>query len=66
MVSKPVRNLHSEKEVPPHWCSVLYDEEKNMCWLERKDKKSRKREIIPWDDVRYQVESFLKEQQNAK
>ena len=66
MVSRAVRNMHSTKQVPPHWCSVVYDKEKNMCWLERKDRGARNREIILWDDVKYQVESFLKEQQNIE
>ena len=62
MVKKPIRNLHSQKQVPPHWCSVLYDEEHDKCYLERKDKKSKVVESILWEDVKYQVESFLESQ----
>lgn len=61
----PIRNLHSQRQIPPHWCSAVYDEKLNTCFLERKDKKSKEVETISWDDVKYQVESFLKEHQKV-
>ena len=37
----------------------------SKCYLERKDRKTKSLEAIPWEDVKYQVESFLEEQRKA-
>ena len=60
-----IRNLHSSKIVPTHWCDVVYDEQQQKCYLERKDRKTKSLEAIPREDVKYQVESFLEEQRKA-
>lgn len=52
-----VRNLHSNKQVPPRFCDVVIDNGK--VFLETKtDKKTF--EQIPWEDVVYQVEAAAK------
>ena len=65
MSRQVIRNLHSSKRVQTHWCDVVYDEQQQKCYLERKDRKTKSKEAIPWEDVKYQVESFLEEQRKA-
>lgn len=49
----PIRNLHSNKQVPPRFCDVVIDD--GNIFLEKKIDKN-KYEKIPWEDVVYQVE----------
>lgn len=50
MVKKPIRNLHSTKQVPPRFCDVIIEDDK--IFLEKKTDKK-----ILWDDVVFQVEA---------
>ena len=54
MVKKvPIRNLRSDKQVPPRFCDVVFVIGEVI--LEKKTDKN-KYEKIPWEDVVYQVE----------
>ncbi len=52
MIKKPIRNLHSDKDMPPRFCDVVI--ENGKVFLEKKTNK--KYEQIPWEDVVHQVE----------
>ncbi|MEA4972340.1 MAG: hypothetical protein VB119_04090 [Candidatus Metalachnospira sp.] len=54
MIKKPIRNLHSDKPVPPRVFDVVIDGDR--VDLEIKTEKN-KYEKIPWEDVLYQVEA---------
>lgn len=54
MVKLPIRDIHSKKSIPPHFCDVIIEGDK--VFLEKKSNKN-KLEKIPWDDVVYQVEA---------
>lgn len=62
MVKRCIRNLHSDRPVQPRWCDVVIDKERNRVYLARKDKRKNLIEVIPWEDVKYQVEAFIEEQ----
>ena len=54
MTKTAIRNLHSDKPIPPRFCDVVIEDGK--IFLEKKmDKKQF--EKIPWEDVVYQVET---------
>ena len=55
---KAIRNLHSDKPIPPRFCDVIVDGDK--VYLEKKTDKA-KYETILWDDVLYQVEAAKRE-----
>lgn len=52
MTRKPIRNLHSNKAVPPRFCDVIVDG--NKVNLEIKTERN-KYATIPWNDVVRQV-----------
>lgn len=54
MVKKPIRNLHSTKQVPPRFCDVIIEDDK--IFLEKKTDKNKYEKIL-WDDVVFQVEA---------
>ncbi|MCD7825244.1 MAG: hypothetical protein LUH14_04700 [Clostridiaceae bacterium] len=54
MIKKPIRNLHSDRPVPPRFCDVII--EGNQIYLEKKNDKNNY-EKIPWEDVVFQVEA---------
>lgn len=53
IIKKPVRNLHSDKPIPPRVFDVVIDGDR--IDLEIKTKRNIL-EKIPWEDVIYQVE----------
>lgn len=54
MLKRPVRDLHSDKPIPPRFCDVIIDGDK--VFLEKKTD-NNKYEKISWEDVVYQVEA---------
>ncbi len=54
MIKCPVRNLHSDKLIPPRVFDVIVDSE-NIDLEIKTDKNTF--EKIPWKDVVYQVEA---------
>ena len=54
MTKTAIRNLHSDKPIPPRFCDVVIEDGK--IFLEKKTDKKQK-EKIPWEDVVYQVET---------
>ncbi len=54
MIKRPIRDLHSDKEVQPRFCDVIVEGEK--VYLEQKKDKNRYVKIS-WEDVVYQVEA---------
>ena len=54
MIKRPLRDLHSDKEVQPRFCDVIVEGEK--VYLEQKKDKNRYVKIS-WEDVVYQVEA---------
>ena len=58
ITSRPIRDLHSNKPVPPRFCDVIIQE--NCVFLQKKTDKN-KYEQIPWEDVVYQVEAAKQE-----
>ena len=63
MIKTPIRNLHSDKLVPPRFCDVVIEDGK--VFLEKKLDKN-KYERIPWEDVVYQVETAKARNQKIK
>lgn len=61
MIRRPIRNLASDKPVPPRLFDVVIDEEHpDKVFIEQKvDKK--KTERVPWEEVKHQVESAIRE-----
>jgi len=61
MIRRPIRNLASNKPVPPRLFDVVIDEEHpDKVFIEQKvDKK--KTERVPWEEVKHQVESAIRE-----
>lgn len=58
MIRRQIRNLHSDKPMPPRFCDVII--ENDTVFLEHKKFNKRDRtqyERIPWEDVVYQVEA---------
>lgn len=53
MIKRAIRNLHSDRPTSPRFCDVVVDGDK--IYLEQK--KDKKYEKIPWEDVVYQVEA---------
>lgn len=54
MTKIAIRNLHSDKPIPPRFCDVVIEDGK--IFLEKKTDK-KQFEKIPWEDVVYQVET---------
>jgi len=54
VIKRPIRDLHSDKEVQPRFCDVIVEGEK--VYLEQKKDKNRYVKIS-WEDVVYQVEA---------
>lgn len=54
MTKTAIRNLHSDKPIPPLFCDVVIEDGK--IFLEKKTDK-KQFEKIPWEDVVYQVET---------
>ena len=54
MTKTAIRNLHSDKPIPPRFCDVVIEDGK--IFLEKKTDK-KQFEKIPWEDVDYQVET---------
>ena len=54
MTKTAIRNLHSDKPIPPRFCDVVIEDGK--IFLEKKTDK-KQFEKIPWKDVVYQVET---------
>lgn len=54
MTKTAIRNLHSDKPIPPRFCDVVIEDGK--IFLEKKTDK-KQLEKIPWEDVVYQVET---------
>ena len=54
MTKTAIRNLHSDKPIPPRFCDVVIEDGK--IFLEKKTDK-KQFEKIPWEDVVYQVET---------
>lgn len=50
----PIRNLRSDKQVPPRFCDVVIENDK--VFLEKKTEKNKYERIL-WKDVVYQVEA---------
>ena len=62
MIRRPIRNLHSNKPMPPRFCDVVIEDD--AIFLEQKiiDRRDRTQYArIPWDDVVYQVEAAKQE-----
>lgn len=56
MIKTPVRNLHSDKDIPPRFCNVIVNGED--VTLEVKINKN-KFETISWEDMQYQVNQAI-------
>jgi len=54
---KAIRNMHSDRKVPPRFCDVIIDGDR--IYLEKKINKKSYEKIL-WDDVVYQVEEAIK------
>lgn len=54
MTKTAIRNLHSDKPIPPRFCDVVIEDGK--IFLEKKTDK-KQFEKIPWEDVVCQVET---------
>ncbi len=59
MFKRPVRNIRSNKRVPPRLFDVVIDDEKRVYIEQKVDKDHIER--VPWEDVKYQVESAISE-----
>ena len=61
MIRRPIRNLSSDKPTPPRLFDVLIDvQHPDEVYIEQKVDKNRV-ERIPWDDVKHQVESAIRD-----
>lgn len=58
MIERPVRDLHSEKRVPPLFCKVIVDGDR--VTLESKGKDNKKH-TISWKNMVYQVEAAIED-----
>ena len=58
MIERPVRDLHSSKQVQPLVCKVIVDGDK--VTLESKGKDNKK-QTISWKDMVYQVEAAIED-----
>ena len=58
MIERPVRDLHSSKQVQPLFCKVIVDGDK--VTLESKGKDDKK-QTISWKDMVYQVEASIED-----
>ncbi len=54
MTKTAIRNLHSDKMIPPRFCDVIIEDGK--IFLEMKTDKKHFEKIL-WEDVVYQVEA---------
>ena len=65
MIRRPIRNLASNKPVPPRLFDLLIDEENpERIYIEQKVDKNTK-ERVPWEEVKHQVESAINELKTA-
>lgn len=58
MIERPVRDLHSSKQIQPLFCKVIVDGDK--VTLESKGKDNKK-QTISWKDMVYQVEAAIED-----
>ena len=58
MIERPVRDLHSSKQVQPLFCKVIVDGDKET--LESKGKDNKK-QTISWKDMVYQGEAAIED-----
>lgn len=63
MIKRPIRNLHSDKQVPPRVFDVIVEDQ--LVSIEVKTDK-RKIEKIPWEDVIHQVEAAIQMDNKSK
>lgn len=57
MIRKPIRNLNSNKSIPPRFCDVII-KGKNVVLEVKQDR--NKFETIAWEDLKFQVENEIK------
>ena len=55
-MKKAIRDLHSNKSVPPRFCDVVLDDDGQAFLVYKKGKEYVK---IAWSDVEYQVNAML-------
>lgn len=58
MIERPVRDLHSSKQVPPLFCKVIVDGDNVTLDSKGKD---NKKQTISWKDMVYQVEAAIED-----
>lgn len=65
MIRRAIRNFSSDKPMPPRLFDVVIDEKHpDQVYIEQKlDKKRTER--VPWEDVKYQVESAIQQTKTA-
>ena len=65
MIRRAIRNLSSDKPMPPRLFDVVIDEQHpDQVYIEQKlDKKRTER--VPWEDVKHQVESAIQQTKTA-
>ena len=65
MIRRPIRNLTSDKPMPPRLFDVVIDKHHpDQVFIEQKlDKKRTER--VPWEDVKHQVESAIRDSRSA-
>ena len=54
MIKTPIRNLHSDKDIPPRFCNVIVNGEDVTLEV-----KINKFETISWEDMQYQVKQAI-------
>jgi hypothetical protein len=66
MIRRQIRNLKSKKPIPPRLFDVIIDDEHTpkRVFIEQKVDKNHK-ELVPWEDVKYQVESAIQESKSV-
>ncbi len=65
MIRRPIRNLTSDKPMPPRLFDVVIDEHHpDQVFIEQKVDKKRT-ERVPWEDVKHQVESAIRDSRTA-
>ena len=65
MIRRPIRNLASDKPMPPRLFDVVIDEQHpDEVYIEQKVDKKRT-ERVPWEDVKHQVESAIRDSRSA-
>lgn len=61
MIKKAIRNLHSDRDMPPRFCDVIVCGE-DVTLKVKTDK--NKFETISWEDMQYQVNQAIKKASN--